>query len=63
MDTDFQNPFIVFVRDHRAAGADRSERELVRCASYAEAAWVRQECASPHRRCIIRYLGPAGGGD
>jgi hypothetical protein len=52
--------FVVFVRD--LAGCN-PERTLVSCPTYAEAEWVRDEYATPTRRCIIRYIGPAGGGD
>jgi hypothetical protein len=60
-----QDLFVVFVQSPRGNGANPEvmERELVRCASYEEARWVRRENAARHRKCIIRYAGPAGGGD
>ena len=57
--------FIVFVRDDRRS-PDRPqlvERELVTCPTYEEARWIRQEYGRTGRKCIIRYVGPAGGGD
>jgi hypothetical protein len=61
----YEDEFVVFVRENRPtpAGSETVERELVHCATYAEAEWVRRENEHPGRRCIIRYVGPAGGGD
>jgi len=65
MDALFQDEFVVYVRDLKPAqpGWQNRERELVHCATYEEAEWVRHEMESPRRRCIIRYVGPTGGGD
>ncbi len=65
MDTGLEDRFVVFVRgDRRSPKApDAVERELVSCATYQEARWVRKENQAPGRECIIRYFGPAGGGD
>jgi len=58
--------FVVYVRE-RKADPNRPnrtvERKLVSCGSYHEAEMVRRENRSPDRHCIIRYAGPAGGGD
>lgn len=55
---------MVFVRtDLGRSLHDVDERLLVRCSTYEEARWVRQEYQGPSRSCIIRYVGPAGGGD
>jgi hypothetical protein len=64
MDSQYEEQFVVYVRDNwpRPGGAPAEER-LVHCSSYEEAQWVRRECAGPRRRCIIRYVGPSGGGD
>jgi hypothetical protein len=43
--------------------ADAGEQPLVRCSTYEEARWVRQEYQALGRECIIRYVGQAGGGD
>jgi hypothetical protein len=60
-----EDRFVVFVRDVDAPqdGFESEERELVSCPTYAEAQWVRREYASRKRKCIIRYVGPCGGGD
>jgi hypothetical protein len=68
MDSQYEEQFVVYVRDHRpqasgAAGPVPEGQELVGCATYEEAQWVRHECESRRRRCIIRYVGPSGGGD
>lgn len=57
--------FVVMIREKDCTGETPAqiERELVTCATYEEAQWVRRECGGPNRRCIIRYVGPAGGGD
>jgi hypothetical protein len=56
------NCYVVFVQELRK-GQSPNERKLVECGSYHEAEMVRRENAAPGRRCIIRYLGLAGGGD
>ncbi len=60
-----EDRFVVFIREDgpSAAVPEARERELVSCASYEEAHWICQEYGGPHRKCIVRYLGPAGGGD
>ncbi len=56
--------FVVFVRDEEDnAAAAPAEAELVRCPTYGEARWLCQKLGDPHRRYVIRYVGPAGGGD
>ena len=57
--------FVVYVRDLnlRQGTPENAEVELVSCASYEEANWIRQEFSSRYRKCIIRHRGPAGGGD
>jgi hypothetical protein len=57
--------FVVFVRDEfpTSSNPEMMERELVRCSTKEEAHWVQRECEGPHRKCIVRYVGPTGGGD
>jgi hypothetical protein len=57
--------YVVFIRDERQSGAVPAlmERELVTCSTYHEAECVRRECGSRSRKCIIRFVGPTGGGD
>jgi hypothetical protein len=57
--------FAVYVRDVRtdSDAPERAERELVRCATYEEAVWIRRENSTRQRKCVIRFVGQAGGGD
>ena len=55
--------FVVYVRERKAHRHHPVERQLVSCSSYQEAEMVRRENQGPERHCIIRYFGPAGGGD
>ena len=55
--------FVVYVRDKQSKPHHLTERKLVDCGSYEEAQMVRRENQAPDRHCIIRYLGPTGGGD
>ena len=65
METTQQDQFAVYLRQRWDAGhaPEEVERLLVSCSTYEEACWVRRENNAPGRECIIRYLGPAGGGD
>ena len=55
--------FVVYVREDKKHDGLPTERKLVSCRSQEEAEMVRRENGSPGRRCIVRYMGPAGGGD
>jgi len=55
--------FVVYIRERKANPNRPAERPLVSCGSYQEAEMVRRENQGPDRHCIIRYTGPAGGGD
>ena len=55
--------FVVYVRERRTNPHRPMEAQLVSCGSYQEAEMVRRENQGPDRHCIIRYMGPAGGGD
>jgi hypothetical protein len=65
MESSVDDRFVVFVRDLGAPHFTlaEAERELVTCSTYEEARWVRRENGTATRKCIIRYVGPAGGGD
>jgi len=65
MDAMLQDQFVVYLRkDPNESGRpDLLERELVSCGSYAEARSVQKEYGQGRRRCVIRYVGPTGGGD
>jgi hypothetical protein len=47
-------------RPHRP---DRAERPLARCGRYAEARRIQRRLHRAACPCVIRYVGPAGGGD
>jgi hypothetical protein len=55
--------FEAYVRERKANPNRPMEWQVVNCGSYQEAEMVRRENQGPDRHCIIRYLGPAGGGD
>ena len=57
--------FLVFVRADRSHPnpPEEFERYLTSCATYQEARRIQREYRSFARECVIRYLGPAGGGD
>lgn len=65
MDLENEGLFVVFLRKDftRAALPIARERELARCATYEEACSVREELSESHRHCVIRCVGPTGGGD
>jgi hypothetical protein len=65
MESSHDDRFIVFLRQHRGSSSqpDLAERPLVACSSYAEARRVMKEFQYTARECVIRYVGPAGGGD
>jgi hypothetical protein len=55
--------FVVYIREDKKHNGIPTERKLVSCRSQEEAEMVRRENETPRNRCIVRYLGPAGGGD
>jgi len=61
-----QDCFVVFVRADQGhgEGPERAEWPVAVCATYADARRARQRWnahfADP---CVIRFVGPAGGGD
>jgi hypothetical protein len=65
MEAILQDCYVVFARELITPGRNSftRERELVKCSSYEEARWVQRECTSKTRQCIIRFVGPVGGGD
>jgi hypothetical protein len=65
MDPLHENCYQVFVRTDPGHGEtpERAERPIVLCSSYAEARRVRREFQADARDCVIRYVGPGGGGD
>lgn len=64
MESSQDDRFVVFVRHHgQSYSPDRAERPLATCSTYAEARRIRREFHYTARECVIRYVGPAGGGD
>lgn len=65
MESSSDDRFVVFVRTDRSQTArpDVAERALATCTTYEEARRVRDEVHRTSRECIIRYIGPTGGGD
>jgi hypothetical protein len=65
MEAILDDRFLVFVREQPVAGKVRLpvERQLATCYTYEEARAVCRESGSPPRQCVIRFVGPAGGGD
>jgi hypothetical protein len=57
--------YLIFVRADRSQNdtPEGFERYLISCATYGEARRIQREYRSLARECVIRYLGPAGGGD
>jgi hypothetical protein len=66
MDARHEDCFVVFLRRDRNQHAERrecDEEELAVSSSYAEARQVKREYEASGCDCVIRYVGPAGGGD
>ena len=61
----YQDCFVVFIRDE--AGPTQRPEDVedvaMACATYQEAARVKQELRGTGKHCIIRSVGQAGGGD
>jgi len=62
MDPVHEDRFEVFVRLNRTAG-ETEEQPLAVCATYAEARRIRVAFHGSPGEFVIRYVGPAGGGD
>lgn len=65
MNTVHDDRFLVFVRADRTPTTppEEFERYLISCPTYEEARRIQREYRGFARECVIRYLGPAGGGD
>ena len=66
MDPVHDDRYMVFVRTDRGHGRRhpaRAEKLLASCATYEEARRIQRRLLAGARTCVIRYLGPAGGGD
>jgi hypothetical protein len=57
--------YLVFVRADRSDPnpPEEFERYLISCPTYEEARRIQKLYRARAKECVIRYLGPAGGGD
>jgi hypothetical protein len=60
-----EDRFIVFIRLDPGHGErpEANEHAVVTCSTYAEARRIRRQCLRSNSDCVIRFVGPAGGGD
>ena len=65
MDARHEECYVVFLRQDRSHAERREcEEELLGdCATYEEARQLKQAYHDTGRECIIRFVGPSGGGD
>jgi hypothetical protein len=67
MESVHDDRYLVFLRydsDQAKSMTDTVERPLASCASYGEARRIREALhGSGVGECVIRYVGPTGGGD
>jgi hypothetical protein len=65
MESALEGQYLVFVRSHgkHDATPEEAEMHMVSCLSYEEAHRIKSQWNQAGRACVIRYEGPAGGGD
>jgi hypothetical protein len=65
MDARHEECYVVFLRrDHsHAERRECDEQPVMDCATYEEARQLKQAYHGLGRECVIRYVGPSGGGD
>ena len=65
MDTLQEDRFVLYVRsnDELHDCPQDKEQPWVVCTTYVEARYLQRVVRSFSRDCVIRYLGPTGGGD
>jgi hypothetical protein len=65
VETVLEDRFLVYLRPSRgpAERPQPAERLVVVCSTYEEARQFRRDCQGAARDCVIRYIGPSGGGD
>ncbi len=65
MDPVEEDRFVIYVRTDPGHGENPeiTEQPLTTCSSYAEARRLRRQYLSTHGNCVIRFVGPTGGGD
>jgi len=65
MESFLDDRFVVFLCHiaNRSNRPDDAERVLATCSSYEEARQIQRHLQHQDHKCVIRYVGPAGGGD
>jgi hypothetical protein len=65
MESVHDDRYAVYVRQDRfhPDRPDCSERQLTTCSTYGEARRIQRELHHTSHACVIRYIGPSGGGD
>jgi hypothetical protein len=65
MDNVQEDCFVVYARADRGRGEwpEHAEQPLAACPTYAEARRIQRSLGLSAHGCVIRYIGPAGGGD
>ncbi len=65
MESIHDDRFVVFVRIDRSQSQrpDHAERPLMSCSTYEEARRLQRQLHHSARACVIRFVGPSGGGD
>jgi hypothetical protein len=62
MECNYDDCFVLFVRPS-SDRAGSTEWPLAACPTYADAQRIRRQLTHSAGACVIRYVGPAGGGD
>jgi hypothetical protein len=65
MDTAHEDCFVVYVRPDPShfQRPEAVEPTAIHCPTYEDARKVRQVYQGPNCTCVIRFIGPVGGGD
>lgn len=65
MDSPHEDCFVIYLRADRRHGdwPEHAERPLAAAPTYAEARRLQRALRLHVPDCVIRYVGPAGGGD
>lgn len=62
MDSIHEDRYVLFVRSSRG-GHETEEQPLASCPTYAEARVLLRRLGREPGDCVIRFVGPSGGGD
>ena len=65
MDSADDDRYVVYIRSDsgHTDRPDAGEELVAACSSYEEARRIQREYQGLSQECVIRYVGPAGGGD